>query len=145
MNSNTTSERESEELRETLREEYRSRFADLAAYRNRVWKILTTDFFQAYLPRSGAVLDLGCGWGEFINNIEAERKFAMDLNPDSASKLGEGIELLAQDCSADWTVEAGTLDAVFTSNFFEHLPDKRALDRTLRHASRALKPGGRIL
>ena len=34
---------------------------------------------------------------------------------------------------------------VFTSNFFEHLPDKDALRRTLQEALRCLKPGGRII
>jgi len=34
---------------------------------------------------------------------------------------------------------------VFTSNFFEHLPSKMALERTLEEAYRALKPGGRLI
>jgi SAM-dependent methyltransferase len=34
---------------------------------------------------------------------------------------------------------------VFTSNFFEHLPDKDCLKRTLRQALRCLKPGGRLI
>jgi SAM-dependent methyltransferase len=38
-----------------------------------------------------------------------------------------------------------SLDAVFTSNFFEHLPDKKALKQTLRQAFRCLKPGGRLI
>jgi SAM-dependent methyltransferase len=34
---------------------------------------------------------------------------------------------------------------VFTSNFFEHLPNKQALSRTLAEAKRCLKPGGRLI
>ena len=34
---------------------------------------------------------------------------------------------------------------MFTSNFFEHLPTKIALDKTLSFAAKALKPGGRII
>jgi SAM-dependent methyltransferase len=37
------------------------------------------------------------------------------------------------------------LDAVFTSNFLEHLPDKEAVRKTLSHAYRCLKPGGRFI
>ena len=64
-----------------LEEEYRLRFARMAGYRDRVWKVLTGQFFQAYVPRDGAVLDLGCGWGEFINNIEARTKYAHGPEP----------------------------------------------------------------
>ena len=39
----------------------------------------------------------------------------------------------------------GTIDVVFTSNFFEHMPDKRALLRTLDECRRVLRPGGRLL
>ena len=34
---------------------------------------------------------------------------------------------------------------VFSSNFFEHLPDKDALLATLREAHRVLRPSGRLL
>ena len=39
----------------------------------------------------------------------------------------------------------GELDLVFTSNFFEHLPDKSSLGRTLEEIFRCLKPGGRLV
>jgi SAM-dependent methyltransferase len=37
------------------------------------------------------------------------------------------------------------LDVVFTSNVFEHLPDKASLARTLAQAFRCLKPGGQLI
>jgi hypothetical protein len=37
------------------------------------------------------------------------------------------------------------LDLVFTSNFFEHLPDKAALGSTLDQARRCLKSGGKLI
>ena len=44
-----------------------------------------------------------------------------------------------------WNLPAESLDVVFTSNFFEHLPSKRALVDTLSEACRCLRPGGRII
>jgi SAM-dependent methyltransferase len=41
-------------------------------------------------------------------------------------------------------VEAASLDVIFTSNFFEHLPDKAALRAALAQALAALKPGGHL-
>jgi SAM-dependent methyltransferase len=124
---------------------YDRRFAKTRDYRQRVWSILTRDFFQRFIPARGAVLDLGCGWGEFINQIQAQRKFGMDLNPSSSQHLHAGVTLFHQDCSTRWPLDAGALDTVFTSNFFEHLPDKESLRRTLAEAFRCLKPGGRLI
>ncbi len=128
-----------------LQKEYSRRFSVLREYRNAVWKILTADFFQRLIPPDSTVLDLGSGWGEFINNIRAARKYGMDLNPEGRQRLGADVEFLEQDCSKEWQVAAGSLDCVFTSNFFEHLPDKAALRATLTQARRCLKPGGQII
>lgn len=133
---------------ETLRDlarEYEQRFSTLEPYREAVWRVLVEACFQRYVPRDGAVLDLGAGWGEFIRTIDAGRKLAMDLNPDMPARVGRGVEILRQDCSRPWPLAEGGLDVVFTSNFFEHLPDKDSLRRTLEEAHRRLKPGGRII
>jgi SAM-dependent methyltransferase len=128
-----------------LRNIYANRFKAGLEYRRRVWQVLVEDWFQQWVADSAVVLDLGCGYGEFINAIRCRAKYAMDLNPDSQSRLADGIELIQQDCSTTWPLEAGTLDVVFTSNFFEHLPDKPSLGRTIEQALRCLKPGGRLI
>lgn len=130
---------------EELARIYANRFAETSAYRGRVWQVLVPQFFQQFVAESGTVLDLGCGYGEFINNIRAGQKLAMDLNPDAKARLNPDITFLQQDCSRTWQVDAGTLDLVFTSNFFEHLPDKNTLGNTLDQAFRCLKPGGLIV
>jgi SAM-dependent methyltransferase len=128
-----------------LQQIYRQRFSATSAYRNRVWQVLTRSFFNRWISSEAAVLDLGCGYGEFINNITAAQKYAMDLNPDAPKFLAPGVRFFEQDCSLAWPLPENSLDAVFTSNFFEHLPDKQCLKRTLRQAFRCLKPGGRLI
>lgn len=130
---------------EELRREYDLRFSSMQEYRAQVWKVLTGSFFQKFIPENAAVLDLGCGWGEFINQIRAGRKYGMDLNPESRNKLTKDVEFFEQDCSARWPLEDGTLDVVFTSNFFEHLLNKEMLRSTIAEIHRCLKPGGRII
>jgi SAM-dependent methyltransferase len=69
----------------------------------------------------------------------------MDLNPDSHRHLRREVRFLQQDCSHPWPLPESSLDVVFSSNFFEHLPEKSQLDLTLREILRCLKPGGRLI
>ena len=81
-------------------------------------------------------------WGEFSNNIVARKKYAMDMNPDAAVRLNDDVELILQDCSQPWPLEADSLDVVFTSNFLEHLPQKINVELTVSEVRRCLRPGG---
>lgn len=131
--------------REDLQSIYSARFSGTEDYRRQVWQILVSQFFSQWIRPEHTVLDLGCGYGEFINPVLATRKFAMDLNPSTADRLNSDIHLFAQDCSQPWPLEDSSLDVVFTSNFFEHLPNKQLLQATITEAFRCLKPGGRLI
>ena len=124
---------------------YHRRFDADLEYRNRVWKILVRDFFSKYYGPQDHVLDLGCGYGQFINNVECAQRYAMDLNPESRRMLAGEVRFLEQDCSAPWQLASGSLDLVFTSNFLEHLPSKDHVSRTLEEAHRCLRTGGRLV
>lgn len=130
---------------ELLNNEYKLRFSALESYRNNVWHILCTQYFSQYIPQNSTVLDLGAGWGEFINHIPADEKIAMDLNPDTQNHLAHGIDFVHQDCATNWQLRSDSLDVVFTSNFFEHLPDKSSVDFTVAEALRCLKKGGKLI
>lgn len=128
-----------------LAEIYSRRFDAHLEYRKKVWQVLARRFFSRYIPQDGAVLDLGCGYGQFINNIHCATKHAIDLNPNSRRYLAPDVLFHQQDCSQPWDLSANTLDVVFTSNFFEHLPSRELLAGTLLEARRCLRPGGRII
>src|SRR4029077_2262380 len=128
-----------------LEQEYAMRFERAADYGRKVWEILIWKFFCRWIPDNATVLDLGCGWGEFINQVPAGRKYAMDLNPAAVNKLRPEVRLFSQDCSERWPLTDNELDIVFTSNFFEHLPNKQSLRKTLGEAFRCLKPNGRLI
>jgi SAM-dependent methyltransferase len=124
---------------------YQRRFDAMLDYRMEIWSVLVADFFQRYVAANATVLDLGAGYGEFINHVHASRKLAMDLNPKLKERVAPGVEVLLQNCTERWAVPDQSLDVVFTSNFFEHLPDKGALKRTFAQIHRCLKPGGRLV
>jgi len=129
-----------------LTEIYERRFKNTHAYRLKVWQVLIKNFFSRWINKNGSVLDLGCGYGEFINNIQAQKKWGMDLNPATREKLNKDVQFIEQDCSSKWPLkESEKLDIIFTSNFFEHLPNKKCLSDTLNNAYKALNPGGRLI
>jgi SAM-dependent methyltransferase len=133
------------ETQAELEKIYSARFSGLEAYRNSVWDVLVNQFFSQWIKPEDSVLDLGCGYCEFINNISAAQKFAMDLNPGAKERVSRDTCFIEQDCSAPWPLPDNSLDIVFSSNFFEHLPTKAALQASLLEAHRCLKPGGCLI
>jgi SAM-dependent methyltransferase len=125
---------------------YRHRFPeDELPAKHAIWRVLCAGFFQKFVRPTDVVLDLACGYGEFINNIAAAEKHAVDLNPDSPRFVESTVsfhKIPATDLSE---IANNTMDVVFTSNFLEHLPDKTALGVVLAEVRRVLKPGGRFL
>lgn len=125
---------------------YKIRFSEQELPRkNEIWQVICTDFLQKFIKTTDTVIDIACGYGEFINNIQAGSKIAVDLNPDAKKFLAADIKF--HQCMA---TDLGTLiqqeaDVVFTSNFLEHLPDKRTLDQLLEQVFISLKPNGKYL
>jgi SAM-dependent methyltransferase len=113
--------------------------------KNRIWRVLCSSFFQRYVQADDTVLDLGAGYCEFINNISSRRRLALDVSEASRAHTAPGVEFI-QGASTDLAMLAdGTVDVVFASNFFEHLPSKQDLLTTLTEVRRVLRPGGRML
>jgi len=128
-----------------LQQEYRLRFEKLGEYRNKIWEILCAEYFGKFISERSEIIDVGAGWGEFINNVKASRKYAIDLNPETKYHLSEDVTFLNQDCSERWKIETRSLDVVFTSNFLEHLPSKEDIERTISEAHRCLRDNGLLI
>jgi hypothetical protein len=54
---------------EDLAKIYSSRFSGNEIYRLRVWGTLIKDFLGKWIRAEDNILDLGCGHGEFINQV----------------------------------------------------------------------------
>lgn len=133
-------------VRDHLQDLYRARFDERERHNLAVtWRALCRHYLQRWVPEDGVVLDLAAGEGNFIRNIRARRRIALDVNPDVRRLEEEGIEVCV--CPADEVGErfAGELDVLFTSNFFEHLRSKDEMLELLASCRRALRSGGRIL
>lgn len=125
---------------------YRIRFErDFLPRKVDIWRVLCREYFQRFVSESATVIDVACGYGEFINNIVCKTKIAVDLNTDTKNHLSPDVRFFSLSANDLSPVGESVADVLFTSNFLEHLPDKIALDNFLTQVMRVLKPGGSYL
>ena len=88
------------------------------------------------------MLDLGCGYGEFSNNIAAGKKFAMDLNPSAQSYLAPRFSFCSRTAAypGRFPTSRSTSSSPATSS--STCARRPALQSTVGEAFRCLKPGG---
>jgi SAM-dependent methyltransferase len=113
--------------------------------KNRIWQILCRKFFQKYVRPTDTVLDLAAGFCEFINNIECGTRIAVDLNPEIKSYARSDVQVVIAPSTDLSAVPADSVDVVFVSNFFEHLPNKDIFMLTLQQIRSVLRSGGKLL
>lgn len=125
---------------------YSQRFPDSElSNKHAIWQVLCADFFSRHVKPTDTVVDIGAGYCEFINNIVAKEKIAVDLNPDVRRFAAPDVRIINDSCTAIAQLADGSADVVFMSNFLEHLPNKDLVLATFREAQRILRPGGRIV
>lgn len=128
-----------------LERRYANRFSGIEAQRNMVWGVLSRHYFQRWVKPTDVVLDIGAGYCEFINHIQASRKYAVDLNPMTATKAAPDVTMIMQDVTKCWNIQSGSVDVVFSSNFFEHLASKEGLTHCLGEIHRVLRAEGLLI
>jgi len=122
---------------------YENRF-DNVQERKLIWKILVKDFFQKYISKNNSVLEIACGYGEFINEIKCGKKYAIDLNPDSSKYLDKSVTFYRESSINIKPLKKKFIDKIFVSNFFEHI-NRDEIMLTIKECFRVLKKGGQIL
>lgn len=111
------------------------------AGRTKVWRAII-NYLEKYIGDScDAVIDIGCGYGDFINNVKAKKKYAIDLNPDAAGYLSESVNFHSTKVTDLSHIEDASIDVAFSSNLLEHLSDDE-LSIAASEFLRILRPGG---
>ena len=113
--------------------------------RERIWRVLCDEFFSRYIKSTDTVVDIACGYGEFINAVRCQTRIALDVNPDSRQHLSADVTFFNQSCERLDCIADSSVDVVFESNTLEHFPDKSVLTRVVREVHRKIKPGGRFI
>jgi SAM-dependent methyltransferase len=125
---------------------YRNRFdAEDRQRKDEVWRIVVEDFLQRWVKPTDTVLDIGCGYGEFLNHIKCARRIGVDLNTDGRDSLAPDVEFHTADVRDLAFLDAASVDVVFTSNLMEHLPSKHDVEAMLVEVRRVLQPGGHLI
>ena len=87
------------------------------------------------------MLDLGAGYGDFINSVTARRRIAIDTWPGLAEHVAPEVQtIIGPVTDLDAIPDAG-VDFAFASNLFEHLTQDE-LRTTLAQLERKLRGGG---
>ena len=109
--------------------------------RKKVWRAII-NYLEKYIGESSdSVVDIGCGYGDFINNVNAKNKYAIDLNPSAAGYLEKSVKFYSTKVTDLSCIKDSSIDIAFSSNLLEHLTD----DELVEAASefwRILKPDG---
>lgn len=137
----------SEPLEALVDQIYRNRFpSEVLARRASVWRVLCRSWLERYIPERARVLEVAAGYCEFINNVAALERVAVDLNPETRFHAGPGVVI--HEISAERlgeVVPRAHFDTAFTSNFLEHCRTREQVLGVLRSVFHALRPGGRVL
>ena len=108
-----------------------------------LWRTLVTHFFQPQIAADSCVLELGAGYGNFINNVRAARRIAQDQWPEFSKHLAPGVESHAGPVTDLSFLEDGSIDFAFASNLFEHV-SQDDFAAVLAQLRRKLKPRGSL-
>jgi SAM-dependent methyltransferase len=122
---------------------YNTRYS-FDAGRHRVWRAIT-EYLQRYVRAdSDCVVDLGAGYCDFINQIRARERFAVDIDPSGAQHCGPDVKFLCASANDLDALPQKGVDVLFASNLLEHLDDAE-LTRAMAAFKRVLKPGARVI
>jgi SAM-dependent methyltransferase len=109
-----------------------------------VWQELAA-FLQRWVPPDSAVIDIACGQGGFISNIDARERWASDVR-DVAADLGDQITFVhAGGLSLRDHVPSAHFGVAFISNYLEHLASPEEVVHQLEVVRDIVRPGGRVI
>jgi len=106
--------------------------------------------YRPYAERfrgAAAVLDVGCGRGEFLELLREVGAGGVGIDADAAmvvASRAKGLEAVEGDAREYLAGRPDSLDGVFAAHLIEHLRPEDVV-QLVRDSARALRPGGRLL
>ncbi|MFH1541429.1 MAG: methyltransferase domain-containing protein [Elusimicrobiota bacterium] len=110
--------------------------------RKSIWKAIC-EYLQREIPNTSTIVELGAGYCDFINQIVANKKYALDSNPKVKNFCSNEVLFLNSEVT-NIDIPNNTVDVVFASNLLEHLNDEE-IDLLFIQLDRVLKKGGKLI
>jgi len=111
--------------------------------RFKVWRAIC-EYLQRFVNTQDAILDLGAGYCDFINNINAQRKIAVDLNSEAEKYCDKNVKFYSSPITNLGFIADHTIDLVFMSNLLEHLENDQ-LKKTFQEIARVTKARAKLI
>jgi SAM-dependent methyltransferase len=111
--------------------------------REKLWQVLWESVFQQWIAPQDAVLELGAGYGHFINQVKSRRRIALDMWPGFRDYLKPGIEAHVGPVAELGFLGPKSVDFAFASNLFEHI-SQEDLAEVLRQLRESLTEKGTL-
>lgn len=109
-----------------------------------VWRLVASDILRKLRVKIHSVLDLGAGYGNFINQVGAETRWAADIWSGMREHLAPKVRSAVGDIRNPITeIPRDYFDLCFLSNVLEHFSIEDAA-LVLKNAHAYLKSGGHI-
>ena len=82
-----------------------------------LWRVLWEDVFRGWVSPEDCVLELGAGYGHFINQVRSRRRIALDVWDEFVHYLAPGVEAHVGPVTDLSFLEPRSVDFAFASNF----------------------------
>lgn len=119
--------------------EYRFKDVDLIK-KNAVWQEIASYIYKE-LKQPDVVLDPAAGLCEFINNIPAREKWAVDKSASVCASYEQNVRAINEDIF-DVDLPRDYFEGIFISNFLEHLDSHEQCVRLLSRLRESLTNNG---
>ncbi len=101
-------------------------------------------FLKPFISKNSTVVDLGAGYCDFINQVEANKKYAVDYSPDLSKFTARDVEGINSSVLDLSRIKTDSVDVVHASNLLEHFTDEE-LHKIIEEVKRILKKGGKLI
>ena len=111
--------------------------------RELLWKTLYDAYFRKLIGHDDCVLELGAGYGHFINQVRCRRRIALDQWAGFVKHVESSVETRVAKADDLSFLDNSSVDFAFASNLFEHLTQTE-LATVLSQLKRILRPRGTL-
>lgn len=109
-----------------------------------VWQVVA-EHLAPWIPAESRVVEIGAGYCDWINNVKARRRVAVDVWQDLPKAAASGVEPVVLDIATGMrSLGEGQFDVVLASNLLEHF-EPEAASAVVADVAALLRPGGRFI